>query len=274
MSSKKFEKVLSLLKKEFGDKLFDVADDMIISKGIVATYDGDKDLEIEIDKNNKQLLDSLIPKISKILNSNPICRYDMYDNYLKNCIEWNSNPDKRLKEIINKDNMDSSVEIYNVELFGDRRIVDYMNRIPVTRMGEFVELFLAHLNILQNQDSNDDINNLVFNTCFLEDMEEVFSDEENKMFGSYLRIVDSNMEFDICDFASKMRYSPAKKYWRDDYIYNVEENQIEIKMSLADSYRTKKKYSEISNMLVESLTNNFHEIQNNKECKKYIKEDK
>jgi hypothetical protein len=89
-------------------------------------------LLVSISNNGKHLLEQMQPILSGAMGENPICSYDMQSEGVEEkdampTIEWDIvDPEVRIKEVVNGRAFPNQPILYNLTLFGERKIEGYL----------------------------------------------------------------------------------------------------------------------------------------------------
>lgn len=94
------------------------------------TFCKEEYLLVSTSENTKEVLEELLPVLKMAMaGKEPICKYDMVSKDKKTLptIEWDvKDPNARLKEIVNGRAFSDDSKIVSLELFGKRKIDDYL----------------------------------------------------------------------------------------------------------------------------------------------------
>ena len=129
-----------LLEKKYGERLntdslrafMGQIQGTLDSKKISISYNGEY-LLLSTSADSREILDELLPLLTEVIgNVKPICSYDLQSEGLKEneampTIEWDlTNPENRIKEIVNGRAFSDKSKILNLKLYNDKNISDYL----------------------------------------------------------------------------------------------------------------------------------------------------
>lgn len=132
------------LKNEFGNDI-NIEPENINSKVVIGTFKNEA-LTIYFKKNQSLIIfcdkaNELIPILSTLMqNKNPIAIYELQIEQPKiisrqTTVEWHvSNPEKRLKYLLNGNGFDFEYQIQNLKLFNNRDIKSYLTKETLNKI--------------------------------------------------------------------------------------------------------------------------------------------
>lgn len=99
-------------------------------KAFNITFGPNKYALISMKKEDDSELRELVEALSKVMDSEPICSYDLKTedvDFAVPTFEWDiKDPEGRIKEVVNGRAFSDKSQILNLELYGNRRIEDYV----------------------------------------------------------------------------------------------------------------------------------------------------
>ena len=130
---------------------------------------------------------------------------------------------------------------------------DMEDRIKIENINDFTKLFLS----IYSKKKADSDNIVYFSKYFNEilvNVMNIYKDNIPSLF-------DENEEFKIGEFLKSMKFSIIKYYWRDDFKYDLEKDEIFTTANMDEVDETMKKSCFDERSVVENIVCDFIEIE-------------
>ncbi len=133
----------------------------------------------------------------------------------------------------------------------------------IDNMEEFVELFFASYSMKKANENGD----LYISKCFKNICKNVFN-----IFGyEFKELLDKNENFKIDEFIYLLNNSTLKKYWRDEYKFDIKKDEIHTKVDTSKIEDKLNKYDDSTKVLMNMIVDIVVRIENAIEL--YFKEE-